>query len=299
MKSHESISGFFRRRGKAYDAFDSFYIYRMQDVSSLSNRSPFERRDYYKISLLLEGESILTYADRTIPVNNTAIVFSNPMIPYAWQRISEKQTGYFCLFTEQFVSHRLKQESPAASSLFKVQGDHVLFPGKAATERMTGIFEMMMKEAEGDYKYKQDVLTNYVVLLMHEALKLAPPENTYVRTTSADRVTELFLELLARQFPITAVHDRIRIRSAAAFAAQLSVHVNYLNKSVKTITGKTTTTLIAEHLAKEAQSLLLHTNWNAAEIGYCIGFGHAANFNIFFRKMTGETPGHFRERNNR
>jgi AraC-like DNA-binding protein len=94
---------------------------------------------------------------------------------------------------------------------------------------------------------------------------------------------------------INTTHDRIRIKTAAGFATQLSVHVNYLNKAVKSVTGKTTTELIAAHLVKEAGSLLQHTIWDIAQIGYCLGFEHASNFNTFFRKMTGETPKHFRE----
>lgn len=293
MNSHEHIEHFFERQGKAYDSLGGFHVHRLEDIY-LNNPSRYARRDYYKIALLLEGEAIVNYAHRSIPVKHAALIFSNPMIPYAWQRISEKQAGYFCLFTEQFVNHQLKNESPAESPFFKVQGDHVLFPDTPATERIAGIFKMMLKEAEGDYKYKYDALRNYVQLLIHEALKITPPEDSYTRTTSAERITELFLELLARQFPITAAHDRIRIRTAAGFAAQLAVHVNYLNRSVKAVTGNTTTRLIAEHLAREAKALLQHTNWDVAEIGYCLGFEHASNFNIFFRKMTGETPNHLR-----
>jgi AraC family transcriptional activator of pobA len=40
--------------------------------------------------------------------------------------------------------------------------------------------------------------------------------------------------------------------------------------------------------------LLLHSSWDIAEIGYCLGFEHASNFNIFFKKQTGQTPNHFR-----
>lgn len=293
MKSHESIERFFQRQGKIYDDPGGFYVYRVEDVHP-DQPSPFTRRDYYKIALLLEGEAIVTYADRTIPVKGGTILFSNPMIPYSWQRVSEKSTYYFCLFTEAFVNNQLKQESPAESSLFRIQGDNVLFPDPSAMKRMTGIFEMMLQEAAGHYRYKQDVLRNYVQLLIHEALKIAPPVDSYTRTTSADRITELFLELLARQFPITSPHDTIRIRTAADFAAQLSVHVNYLNRSVKAVTGQTTTQMIAGYLVKEAKALLQHTHWDVAEIGYCLGWEHASNFNIFFRKMTGETPNHFR-----
>ena len=292
MTSHEPIERFFERQGKINEVFDGFYVYLVNSLHPY--HSPFTRRNYYKITLLLEGEALISYSDRTIPVKNGAIFFSNPMIPYSWQRTSENLRYYFCLFTEEFVNNHLKRESPAESPLFKVQGDHVLFTDDQAMKTLTDIFEMMLKEAKGDYKYKHDVLRNYVQLLIHESLKITPPVNAYVHTTSADRITELFLELLARHFHINTTHDRIRIKTAAGFATQLSVHVNHLNKSVKTVTGKTTTELIAAHLAKEATALLQHTTWDVAQIGYCLGFEYPSNFNIFFRKMTGETPKQYR-----
>ncbi|WP_212001845.1 AraC family transcriptional regulator [Chitinophaga sp. HK235] len=295
MNSHESIEQFFERRGNRNDHPGDFYVYLVDDTHP-PHPAPLTRRNYYKISLLLEGEAIIHYAHRSIPVKGNTIIFSNPMIPYTWQRISARQRYYFCLFSASFVNNRLKHESPAEASIFKIQGDHVLFPDMAAAGRITGLFEMMMQETKGHYTHKDDVLRNYVQLLIHEGLKIAPPVASYIPITSADRLTELFLELLVRQFPITSVHDRINIKTAAAFATQLSVHVNYLNKSVKAVTGKTTTELISEHLANEAGYLLRHTHWDVAQIGYCLGFEHASNFNTFFRKMTGETPQQFRRK---
>ena len=294
MNTHENIHRFLERWGLPAEDAGPFNVYRIGDMLP-DDRSPFGRRGYYKISLLLEGESSLIYADHTIPVKTPAIVFSNPLIPYRWERHTEKQDGYFCLFTEKFVTHELKTTSPAESPLFRVQGHHVLFPDEPATERIITIYEQMLNEAAGHYNHKDDVLRNHIQLLIHEALKITPPAEAFARTTSTERITQLFLELLARQFPVTTVHDTIRLKTAAAFASQLSIHVNYLNRAVKTVTGKTTTQWISEHLAMEAQYLLRHTHWDMAEIGYCLGFGHASNFTTFFRRMTGKSPQQFRE----
>ncbi|TDW96256.1 helix-turn-helix domain-containing protein [Dinghuibacter silviterrae] len=295
MQTRERVDRFLERWGKAQDKASGFHVYRLDDTP-VSDRSPLMRRDYYKISLLLEGAAVIAFADRTIPIKGAALIFSNPMIPYAWQRVSEKQTGYFCLFTEAFLNNQVRNESPAGSSFFRAQGDHVLFPDPLAAERIAAVFGMMLQEVEGVYAYKYDVLRSHVQLLIHEAHKMTPPVDAYTPTTSADRITEVFLTLLARQFPIASTHDRIRIKTAAGFAEQLSVHVNHLNKSVKAVTGKTTTEWIVEHIVKEAKALLQHTTWDVAEIGYCLGFAHATNFSIFFKKMVGETPHHFRQK---
>ena len=65
---------------------------------------PFNRRDYFKISLV-KGKSKVHYADKTVTVDRQVLVFSNPQIPYNWERIDDQLTGYFCVFTESFFQH--------------------------------------------------------------------------------------------------------------------------------------------------------------------------------------------------
>jgi AraC family transcriptional activator of pobA len=101
-------------------------------------------------------------------------------------------------------------------------------------------------------------------------------------------------ELLERQFPIEDIRQRVQLRSAADFAAQLAIHVNYLNKTVKETTEKTTTDIIAERVLQEAKILLRNTSWNVSEIAYALGFKEVTNFNNFFKKKSGVSPTVFR-----
>ena len=68
------------------------------------------------------------------------------------------------------------------------------------------------------------------------------------------------------------------------------VHVNYLNSSVKEVTGKPTTAHIADRIISEAKALLQHTNWSIAEIAFALGFEYSTYFNNFFKKKTGDIP---------
>ncbi len=68
------------------------------------------------------------------------------------------------------------------------------------------------------------------------------------------------------------------------------MHVNHLNRSVKEVTGKSTTAHIAERITTEARALLQHTDWNVADIGYALGFEYPTYFNNYFKRMTGTTP---------
>jgi AraC-like DNA-binding protein len=80
------------------------------------------------------------------------------------------------------------------------------------------------------------------------------------------------------------------LKTAQDFAKELSVHTNYLNRSVKEVTGKPTTTHITERVISEAKALLQHTNWNIADVAYALGFEYPTYFNNFFKRMTGTNP---------
>jgi AraC family transcriptional activator of pobA len=293
MQSKESAGDFHERHGKERSSAGQFNVYRVGEFSPEISFPP-NRRDFYKISLVVKGEGIISYADKMIHIKDNAISFTNPMIPYSWEKLSDHPSGYFCMFTEAFIDYDLKGETLSESPLFKISGNHVLLPDQRSMELLTGIFEQMLTEMESSYKNKYELLRSYVQIIIHEALKIDPPDAHFKAGTSPARISEIFLELLERQFPITSPQHTIRFKNANEFASQLSVHTNHLNRSLKETTGKTTTEHIAERMIREAKALLLHSNWDIAEIGYGLGFGHASNFNIFFKKQTGQTPNQFR-----
>ena len=86
----------------------------------------FSYRDFYKVTLIM-GTGKLYYADKWILVDRPALLFSNPLVPYAWESVSEEQKGMFCIFNEQFVRTEEKKSSIANTPLFRLTGDKVFF----------------------------------------------------------------------------------------------------------------------------------------------------------------------------
>jgi AraC family transcriptional activator of pobA len=155
---------------------------------------------------------------------------------------------------------------------------------------MTTVFQKMMAEQSTDYLFKNDLIRNYINLIIHEALRMQPVENFIQYKSAAARTTSLFLDLLERQFPIESTDRPLQLRTAQHFASQLSVHTNHLNRSVKEVTGKPTTAHITERIISEAKALLHHTDWSIAEIAYALGFEYPTYFNNYFKRMTGTIP---------
>ncbi|MDF7815155.1 AraC family transcriptional regulator [Hymenobacter sp. YC55] len=247
------------------------------------------RRDYYKVGLLT-GSSRYTYATRGVLIDRPALVFSNPLIPYSWEPISEEQGGYLCLFTEQFLIINDRAASLQESPLFRLGSDPIYLVNEAQYADLSHLFGKMLQEMGSGYLYQQEVVRNYLNLILHEALKMQPHASYYQHPNAASRIVALFQGLLERQFPIDSPAHGLQLRTPGDFARQLSVHVNHLNRAVRALTGKPTSVHIAERLIHEAKALLQHTNWSTAEIAYGLGFDYPTYFNNFFKKQTGTTP---------
>lgn len=249
----------------------------------------YSRKDFYKICLTT-GESIINYADRSYVMKGTILFFANPNVPYSWETISRSYVGYTCLFSEDFYKPSDRTESLQHSSLFKIGGTPIFYISEEKREFLNGIFRNMITEQSTSYAFKDDLIRNYVNLIIHEALKLQPAQDFDQVKNASHRITNVFLELLERQFPIESKDRPLQLRTAQDYARNLHLHVNYLNRAVKETTGKSTTTHISERIASEAKALLLHTDWNVADIAYALGFEYPTYFNNFFKRITGTNP---------
>ena len=249
----------------------------------------YSRKDFYKICLTT-GKSKIHYAERTYEQEGTILFFGNPHIPYSWETISTTYVGYTVLFSGNFFSLSDRSESLQHSPLFKIGGTPILRINDEQREFLNTIFRKMIEEQNTDYTYKDDLIRNYINLVIHEALKLQPSEHYDQHRNAASRLTSVFLELLERQFPIETADRPLQLKTAQDYAGDLHVHVNYLNRAVKEVTGKSTTAHISDRIISEAKALLQHTDWNIADIAYALGFEYPTYFNNYFKRMTGTNP---------
>ncbi|MDY0932786.1 helix-turn-helix domain-containing protein [Chryseobacterium sp. CFBP8996] len=263
-------------------------------IESDSNETrTYSRKEFYKICLTT-GKSKIHYSDKTFEQEGTILFFGNPHIPYSWETISTTYVGYTILFSADFFKNSERSESLQQSSFFKIGGTPVLKITSEQRDFLNTIFQKMIAEQESDYLYKDELIRNYISLIIHESLKMEPSENYEQNKNASSRLTSVFLELLERQFPIETTANPLQLKTAQHYAQHLNVHINYLNRAVKEVTGKSTTVHITERIITEAKALLLHTDWSISEIAYALGFEYPTYFNNFFKKQTGTNPKSFR-----
>ncbi len=301
MAAHSSINDFYQRNlaalpegiNKEIGHFNVFETEKLFDKTNGTRVMPYSRRAYYKIGWT-HGKSRAEYADKVITIQENALLFATPKIPYHWLPEDSNQTGMFCIFTADFLSHGKSGVLLDELPIFQPGQLPVFQLSDAEVKEIEYIFRKMHKELGTNYKYKYDLLRNLVLELVHYGQKLQPMSALSVAQNASDRISSLFVELLERQFPLESPHQKLALRTAKDYADRLAVHVNHLNKVLKEVTGSTTTEIISNRIIQEAKIMLKQTRWSVGEIAYTLGFDDLANFSNYFKKQTSFTPLAFR-----
>jgi AraC family transcriptional activator of pobA len=273
-----------------------FSAFKVENVRSETAKESevYARRDFYKI-ILTTGHATYYYGDRQelLEPGQSALVFTNRDVPYRWEVHSGVCEGYSCIFTDDFLPLHTYMR-PSDWTVFDINGQCFFRLTPEQATLFKELFQKMIQEQTSAYPHKYELLFLYVLECIHGAMKLEPILESPDMSAAA-RLTEAFRKLLSRQFPIASMTQGTRLRTAQDFADRLAVHVNYLNRTLKTLTGKTTTQLITERTIQEARALLLHTDYTISEIGYGLGFEEPTHFTQFFHKHTQITPSSIRQ----
>ncbi|SHG05323.1 helix-turn-helix domain-containing protein [Dysgonomonas macrotermitis] len=253
-------------------------------------KTSFSYRDFYKVALVLDIGK-LYYADRWIMVDRPAILFSNPLIPYAWEAIEAgSERGMYCIFNESFLKSGDRNSSLAETPLLDISKERIYFIDDNTVNNIKELFAKMQAELTSDYTQKADVLRSYLHLLVHESVRGQLSDSYIPQKNAGQRTAELFLALLERQFPVEIPYKGLTLKTANDYAERLSVHVNHLNRVVKSSTGRTTSTLIINRIVQEGVQLLQHSNYSVGEIAFALGFEEPASFSNFIKKHTDLSP---------
>jgi AraC family transcriptional activator of pobA len=86
------------------------------------------------------------------------------------------------------------------------------------------------------------------------------------------------------------------LKKPADYASQMNITVSYLNDTVKSITGFSSTWLIRQEILREAQRLLIYTSKSVKEIAFQLGYEDHKYFIRLFSKSIGTSPAIFRKR---
>lgn len=141
------------------------------------------------------------------------------------------------------------------------------------------IVRKMQKEYANYYLLRSEILSGLLnILLIYLSRKLPFNSNDLICTKDAELVRK-FKTLLKEHFTTR--------KQVADYAGELCVTPNYLNRTVKKITGFTASHHIQQYIILEAKKQAIRSNVSMKEIAYFLGFDNLAHFSKFFKNNSG------------
>src|SRR3982750_993170 len=176
-----------RSQTSAFNAELKLKGFKVYEIDNAANSGhTYSRKDFYKVNLTT-GKFIFHYADKSLETDDTFLFFGNPNIPYSCEARSPKFSGYTCLFTEEFLKLGERSESLLQSPLFKLGGTPIITLDEEQKDFIIRVFKRMLAEQESDYAFKDELIRNYINLIIHEAIKMQPTVSQSKKTNAAER----------------------------------------------------------------------------------------------------------------
>ncbi|MET8976993.1 helix-turn-helix domain-containing protein [Streptomyces sp. NPDC004539] len=131
----------------------------------------------------------------------------------------------------------------------------------------------------------KELLRQLLAALLLRIARLPSPDGR--PRTLPEEPYRRFLQELERSFTT--------LRQAHDYASRIGYSLKTLNRACRRATGHTAKHLVDARVVLEAKRLLAHTDLPVASISHRLAFTEPTNFSKFFTRMTGTTPGTFRD----
>jgi AraC family transcriptional activator of pobA len=279
-----------------FDLSEGFKIFKIQDViKHLKFPLPLHRTNYYDILFVSKGSQSVKHCGlRKYEINPGNIFFKSAGQITSGDIFGNDIVGFFCLLSDDFLPRNLGAVTPINSfPFFKYTGNPIIHLNKDEVHKFQFLFETIHQQYYSKTKTKTQnvIIASYINVIFHEAGAIHRRQNENKITNAlsiAQTLTENFKDLVAQHY--------LTKRQVNDYAKLLYVTPNHLNKTIKTVTGKTASLFISEMILLEAKILLKQSNMNVAEIAFYLSFDDTSYFSRFFKKLSSVTPMEFRKK---
>jgi AraC-like DNA-binding protein len=262
----------------------TFELKRMEVVYEQHRGHPDEphMHDYYTILLVKKARGLHRIDFQEYPLEDRAVFFISP--GQVHQVVEEAPSeGFIILFSRQFLAENNIRECFLEDiNLFTDYGQS---PPLQPDEKTFNRLVFLAEEMDGLLKTEPAFL--YEAIGANLKLFLIAAHNACDRINDPNtQIVEAGLSIL-RAFKTSVEKHFKQEHQVGFYAAQLAVTPDHLNKTVKSLIGKTAKEYIQSRITTEARRLLLHSSLSAKEIAYHLGFQDPAHFSRFFKNCTG------------
>jgi AraC family transcriptional activator of pobA len=257
--------------------------------------SPLYRANFYSFVFVKNSAGKCSSDSHWFKLQPGTVYFNNPGHMKQFS-LDEMKDLYLVTFNEAFLKQNVHasifEEFPFLLS--ETVPPKVLYPIQYAEYEQ--LYMQLLKAYGSNSPYRSKQIGHLLVLLL---LKIKEafwsnydPLEEGNKSSNIVKNFKIHLESHYREL----VQDKAdRVYRVQNYASLQSLHPNYLSNVIKTKTGKTVSTWIAEKTIAEAKSLLQNSSTPIKQIASLLGFSETTHFSNYFKKNTNTTPAYYRK----
>lgn len=276
-----------------------FTIFNLKDIGfDLPYESSTFRPDFFSFLFVKDGSghyAIDEQAFRTVP---RTVYFTNPSNyrAFGWDQINEVYLITFDEdFLKQYVSKAIFDEFPFL--LTEIVNPKVVDADFYRTvENLYLQIEQEYVKASDSFPDKFKVIGHLLAVLLYRIKEYFWQDyNPIYEGNRYSQIVKSFKQQLEKHFRNLSQDKTETLLRVKDYADAQGLHPNYLSSVIKSKTGKTIATWIADKTIAAAKSLLQNSDAPIKEITYRLGFAEVAHFSNYFKKHTGLSPLQYRK----
>lgn len=255
---------------------------------------PVSRLNFFVFGFIKNASGKYQIDQHTFALKPQTIYFTNPghFRSFEYKQITE---SYLITFDEVFLKENFHQDFFEEFPFLLTETVPAMVAGPEVYEQFERLYLQIHQEYISQSPFRKKIIASlFFALLLKYKEHFGMEYNPIYEGNRSSEIVSQFRKDLEKHFRDisdgTAQHT-FRLQD---YADAQNLHPNHLSNVIKSKTGKTIGTWIAEKNINYAKSLLQNTSKPIKEIAYRLGFTDSAHFSNHFRKQCGISPSSYR-----
>ena len=278
------------------DTAEGFSIFNLKEVGfELPYQSTPYRPNFFSFLFIKEGAGNYTIDDYSFEVKAHSVYFTNPSNyrTFCWKKIEEI---YLITFDEVFLKKYISKEIFNTFPFLLTETVKPKIVTDEFYETIEKIYLQIRSEYIGSSVHKYKIIGHLLAVLFFKIKEYFWQDyNPIYEGNRSSQIVKSFKQLLEKHYRDLSSDKVETVFRVQDYAHAQNLHPNYLSSVIKSKTGKSIATWIAEKTISEAKALLQNSSISIKEITFKLGFSEAAHFSNYFKKNTGTTPAQYRK----
>jgi AraC-like DNA-binding protein len=247
------------------------------------------RHDYYTVLLVKKASGIhyIDFNEYELAANQVFFVSPGQIHDVAE---NEKSYGYIMIFSTQFlINNNIPVSFIEDLNLFNNYGNSSpLELNSEQKEKLSQFCEETIHYFNSDLKFREQAIGAFLKLFLIQCNNHCslPQDNPQIIQAGHS---------ILKKFKIAVEENHTQWHSTSQYADHLNITPDHLNRSIKSLIGKTAKEYIQARICIAAKRLLYYSDLTTKEISFRLGFSEASNFSAFFKKCAETSPTDYRK----